>query len=101
MGDFEGTNFIDFKNELLKDERELQTYLELKPKYDMIQRFIERRNELRLTQRELAERVGMKQSSIARLESGGINTRVGTLFRIADALQLDVEFKPRHLAGCK
>ncbi len=93
MGKFEGTNFLDFKRELLKDSKERQEYERLKPKYAMIQRLIERRNELHLSQMELAQRIGMQQSAIARLESCGQNSTVVTLLKVADALDLDVEFK--------
>ena len=93
MSKFEGTNFLDFKKELLKDNKERQEYERLKPKYNMIQKFIERRNELRLSQGELANLVGMQQSAIARLENGEHNSTVDTLLRVAGALDLDVEFK--------
>ena len=56
-----------------------------------------RRNELGLSQAELARRVGTTQSAIARLESGGRPPRVDTLLRIADALdcELIVRLDPR------
>ena len=57
----------------------------------------ERRQELGLSQRELAELTGTTQSAIARLEAGGRPPRIDTLLRIADALDCDlvVELKPR------
>ncbi len=57
----------------------------------------ERRQELGLSQRELAELVGTTQSAIARLERGGRPPRIDTLLRIADALECDlsVELRPR------
>jgi DNA-binding XRE family transcriptional regulator len=57
----------------------------------------QRRQELGLSQRELAELVGTTQSSIARLERGGRPPRIDTLLRIADALECDlsVELRPR------
>jgi ribosome-binding protein aMBF1 (putative translation factor) len=57
-----------------------------------------RRQELGLSQRELAERVGTTQSAIARLERGGRPPRIDTLLRIADALdcELVVDLKPRR-----
>jgi transcriptional regulator with XRE-family HTH domain len=57
----------------------------------------ERRQELGLSQRELAELVGTTQSAIARLERGGRPPRIDTLLRIADALNCDlaVELRPR------
>lgn len=56
-----------------------------------------RRQELGLSQRELAELVGSTQSAIARLERGGRPPRIDTLLRIADALdcELVVDLKPR------
>jgi predicted transcriptional regulator len=58
----------------------------------------ERRQELGLSQRELAELVGTTQSAIARLERGGRPPRIDTLLRIADALECDlsVELRPRR-----
>jgi len=57
----------------------------------------QRRQELGLSQRELAELVGTTQSAIARLERGGRPPRIDTLLRIADALDCDlsVELRPR------
>jgi predicted transcriptional regulator len=58
----------------------------------------ERRQEIGLSQRELAELVGTTQSAIARLERGGRPPRIDTLLRIADALECDlvVDLKPRR-----
>jgi predicted transcriptional regulator len=57
----------------------------------------ERRAQIGMSQRELAELVGTTQSAIARLERGGRPPRIDTLLRIADALQCDlvVELAPR------
>jgi transcriptional regulator with XRE-family HTH domain len=57
----------------------------------------DRRQEVGLSQRELAELVGTTQSAIARLERGGRPPRIDTLLRIADALDCDltVELNPR------
>jgi len=57
----------------------------------------ERRKELELSQKELAELTGTTQSAIARLESGGRPPRIDTLLRIAEALdcELIVELRAR------
>jgi predicted transcriptional regulator len=57
----------------------------------------ERRIEMNLSQRELAELCGTTQSAIARLERGGRPPRIDTLLRIAEALDCDlqVELVPR------
>lgn len=58
---------------------------------------IDRRGELNLSQRELAELCGTTQSAIARFESGARPPKIDTLIRIAEALdcELDVTFRPR------
>jgi len=58
----------------------------------------ERRLEMNLSQRELAELCGTTQSSIARLERGARPPRIDTLLRIADALDCDllVDLVPRN-----
>ena len=53
-------------------------------------RVAERRSEMGLSQRELAELCGTTQSAIARLERGGRPPRIDTLLRIAEALQCDL-----------
>jgi ribosome-binding protein aMBF1 (putative translation factor) len=60
------------------------------------ERVVERRTELGLSQRELAELTGTTQSAIARLEGGGRPPRIDTLLRIAAALdcELVVELRP-------
>ncbi|MGB9985985.1 CBS domain-containing protein [Salarchaeum japonicum] len=46
----------------------------------------ERRNALELTQSELADRAGVSQPLIARIEGGDVDPRLSTLRRIVDAL---------------
>jgi len=58
----------------------------------------ERRGEIGMSQRELAELVGTTQSAIARLERGGRPPRIDTLLKIAEALECEliVDLKPRR-----
>jgi transcriptional regulator with XRE-family HTH domain len=58
----------------------------------------DRRVELGLTQAELAERAGMTQPQLSRLESGGATPTVPLLARIAAALNadLDIVFRPHR-----
>ena len=92
-----GTDFKDFERQLLKKPNIRKEYEALKPKYELIRSLIERRNELAISQRELARLIGMKQPAICRLERGDNNITVGTLFRVAKALDLDIEVKPKPL----
>ena len=57
--------------------------------YEAIARFvIHRRAELGLTQQGLADRMGTSHSAISRIESGQHSTRVATLQRLAEALEV-------------
>jgi DNA-binding XRE family transcriptional regulator len=58
----------------------------------------DRRVDLGLTQAELAERAGMTQPQLSRLESGGATPTVPLLARIAAALNadLDIAFRPHR-----
>ena len=49
------------------------------------------RKQERMTQAELAEKVGTNKSYISRIEKGAIETGVGLFFRIIDALGLKME----------
>jgi transcriptional regulator with XRE-family HTH domain len=61
----------------------------------------ERRRELGLSQKQLADITGTTQSAIARLESGGRPPRIDTLLRITSALdcELEVRLRPRSTPG--
>lgn len=49
------------------------------------------RNKLRLTQKELAKKVGMDDPRISEIEHGKGNPTLSTLIAIADALETSVE----------
>jgi len=89
------TDFEEFEAELLKRPGVRREYEALKPKYDMIRGLIERRNQLHISQTQLARMVGTKQPAISRLEKGDYNTTLRTLFKVADALGLDISLKER------
>lgn len=59
---------------------------------------IHRRAALGITQRDLARRIGTKESAVSRLESGRHATNVGTLRRVFQALesQLVVGYEARR-----
>lgn len=70
----------------MKDPEYAAEWERLQPYYDVIDAIITARAEGNLTQRELAERCGMKQSAFARLESGNANPTIETLQRVAKGL---------------
>ena len=90
-----GTKYEDFEAELLKKPEIRREYEALKPKYEMIKALIERRNQLRISQTQLAKAVGTKQPAISRLERGDYNTTLDTLFKVASGLDLDIDISPK------
>ena len=75
-------------------------YDALKPEFDLIRQLIDLRIRRGLSQRQLAQRAGMQQPSIARLE-GGRGGNLRTLRRVAEALDARVEVRlvPREASG--
>jgi predicted XRE-type DNA-binding protein len=86
------TNFEEFEGELLQYPEIRKEYEDLKPKYEMIQSLIKRRNQLRMSQSQLARTVGTRQPAISRLERGEFNNvTLSTLIKVAHALDLDLD----------
>ncbi len=84
----------DIKKLLLSNEETKEEYDALEPIYTLISEIIRLRLERGLTQKELAEIVGTKQSAISRLESGSYNPSFEFLSKVAHALgkELHVTF---------
>lgn len=54
----------------------------------------DRRKELKLTQQELAERIGKERSYIGRIEKGNTDMQLSSFISIARALGLDFNISP-------
>ena len=79
-------NYKQFKTKLLKDKEIKKVYKRLGPEFNLIAMFIRKRVEKGLSQKELAKKIGTKQSAISRLESGGYNPSLAFLRKVAKAL---------------
>jgi len=90
------TNYEEFEAELLRRPGVRKEYDALRPKYDIIRSIIERRNQLHISQAQLATIIGTKQPAISRLENGNYNTTLSTFFKVADALDLDISLEARR-----
>lgn len=66
----------------------------LESEYELIRQIIQLRKEMNMTQKQLAEHLGTKQSNISRLESGNYNTTIDLLKKVADTFgkKLKIEF---------
>ena len=91
-----GKNYKETLNELLKNPEFKAEYEALEPEFQIIRAMLEGREKLNLTQKDLAERSGITQADISRLENGNANPSLRTLQRLADGMgmKLKVEFVP-------
>jgi DNA-binding XRE family transcriptional regulator len=65
-----------------------------RPQFEFRRALIGARLAAGLTQAELAEQIGTKQSAIARLENGASNPTLDMLVRLAKALSVSFEITP-------
>lgn len=78
------------EKELLADPATKREFDKLTPRYAVISELIKARVHYKLTQADVAKKVGTKQSAIARLESGNINPSLEFLQRVARVMGLSV-----------
>lgn len=74
---------MDFKDYIAKHNIDLSTP---DPVLDLAHLVMAARYEAKCTQQELAERMGTRQPSIARVEKGDVEPSIAFLRRVADAL---------------
>jgi ribosome-binding protein aMBF1 (putative translation factor) len=79
-------SYTKIKERLLKDKTIHKAYQKLDSEFALIESIIEKRLAKGYTQAVLAHKIGTKQSSIARLESGNYNPSLVFLEKIAKAL---------------
>lgn len=90
----EGMKLDDFIEEQMQDPAFAEEWGKLTPSYDIMRAIIEARAQSGLTQKELADRCGLKQNTISRLESGGSSPTLKTLQRLAAGMgkRLEIRF---------
>ena len=76
----------NLEKELLSDPEVKKEYDRLVPRYAVISEVISARLKKGLTQKEVAKKLGTKQSAIARLESGSVNPSLEFLQKIAQVM---------------
>lgn len=92
------TTWEDYKQKVRESDNEQakQDLLEMEELSALMSTIIRRRQELGWSQRELAKRCGMPQSSIARMETGINFPRVDTLARVLRELGLILTVQPAN-----
>ena len=86
-------DFSDWKKEVLKEPQLKAEYDRQQPEFAVIQAILDARVKKGFTQKELAQKIGTKQSVISRLESGRANPSVTFLKRVAQALNSHLEIR--------
>lgn len=85
-------NWNDYKEHVKAcSEDDRRNMEEIEAAADIVSSLIKRRQELGLSQRALAERCGIPQSSVARIESGSVAPKLDTLIKLMQALQLKLQ----------
>lgn len=78
----------DLEKQLLSDPETKREFDKLAPRYTVISQFIAAIIDKKMTQEDVARKLGTKQSAIARLESGNINPSLEFLQKIAQVMGL-------------
>ncbi len=86
-----GSDAIEFLKEICTPEELSAAEMTVQ----LVAALVEARTRKRLTQKALAERCGLPQPSLARIESGSSTPRIDTLCRVARALDLVVCLQPK------
>ena len=79
------TKLKNLKERLMKDAEFRKEYARVDEDYSLIEALVRARTAAKLTQVELARRLGTTQSAVARLESGRVSPTFSTLRRYAEA----------------
>ncbi len=93
-----GVPIREYFDKKMQEPEFAREYEALRPEFEVISQVIALRNKRKMTQAELAKRIGTKQPSIARLESAGHAGTIRLLQRVAEALdaRLEVRLVPRE-----
>jgi len=89
--------YQDLKQEAMKDPEVKAEYDILAPQYEIISQMIDARNKNNMTQAELAQKSGLKQSNISRFENGKVEPTIEFLEKIALALGYTLDIRLQQL----
>jgi len=88
-------DFTRHLNELLQDPEFSKEWEKQRPEREYIRAIVAARIDQNLTQKALAEKTGIRQSNISRIETGRCSPTIATLQQIAEGLgkTLHLEFR--------
>ena len=79
------TKIADLKKRLMDKPEFREEYEKSDAEFAIIEALVRARSAAKLSQAELAQRIGTTQSAVARLEGGGVSPSLSTLRRYAEA----------------
>ncbi len=90
--------FNDFFEEQMQNPEFVKEYEAIQPELDIIRAIVDARIANNLTQKQLAERTGINQADISKLENGTRNPTINLLKRLAEGMDmvLKIEFIPKQ-----
>jgi ribosome-binding protein aMBF1 (putative translation factor) len=87
------TSFSDLHNKMMKDPKFKKVYDDLEPEFAIVRAMIKMRIKNKMSQKDLAKKLGTKQPAIARFESGAYNPTISFLKKLSTALGGKLEIK--------
>lgn len=87
------SEFREFLTEQLQEPEFKAEYDALEDEYIIIQAMIDARKRCGMTQKQLAEKTGIAQADISRLENGNGNPSLRTLKRLAAGMGMKVKLE--------
>ena len=79
------TKLTELKKRFMEDPEFREEYARADEEYALVEALVRARTAAKLTQAEVARRLGTTQSAIARLEGGRVSSSFATLRRYAEA----------------
>ena len=87
------TSFSDLHKKMMKDPEFRKAYDDLEPEFAIVRAMIKMRLKNKMSQKDLAKKLGTKQPAIARFESGAYNPTISFLKKLSIALGGKLEIK--------
>jgi ribosome-binding protein aMBF1 (putative translation factor) len=93
VGKYNPISHKEVLKKALKDPEFKKAYDALEPEYAIVRAILRKRIESKMSQKDLAKKLGTKQSAISRLESGTYNPTLSFLKKLSTALGGKLEIK--------
>ena len=80
--------FNDYLKEQMQNPEFKKEYDNLQPEFDIIRAIVDARTSQNLTQKQLAEKTGIHQADISKLENGTRKAYINLIKRLAECLDM-------------